>query len=256
MTSPHDTVDCNDLLPKKYVVWYRAGAGGFFVAWLLQLALDDRYLETSLRVFPECLSQDPQQWKRYEKTPSSVAVLCNPFHPDPFHTVEQEQEIRDVIELVLSGDSSSMDNLLYCRIKMYLCNFVYKTGNITKTQLDNTIQDPQKWQLEKILFVKAMTDVLFDQTRNIFLQAPERYCDLAAKHKGFRFYPTSLDGIVSQYHGLKKFNLETVWQGHWVQELESIIDTELTARSKYACQQLVTRYLDVMPGEMKTFCKK
>jgi hypothetical protein len=239
---------------KKLVVWYKGGAGGFLVAWLLQVAFDHRYLDASLQVFPESLGSDSGSWTQHEKTPSSVAVLCNPFHPDVVYQVDQEQEIRDVIEMILSGDSSSMDNLLYCRIKMYLCNYVYETGHPSKTLIDRVNLNHHHWHLEDLSLVKSMTDVLFEPEKNIFVIAPDRYCELAAKFKGSRFYSSPINQIVSQYPALKKFHIETVWKGTWLQELESVLGFELGKRSKNACEQLISRYLDIMPDEMKAFC--
>ena len=239
--------------PKEYVVWYKSGAGGFFVAWLLQTAVNPSLLPCALDVFPLALIKDHKVWKQYESVPPDVAVLCNMFHPDTYYRIDFEKDTRLVIESVLNGDSNSMDTLLHCRIKFYLMNYVYLSGHITSQNLSEVAQHPERFRLNDMEHVKRMSEILFDVSKNVFVSAPERYLELAAQTKKCRYYPTPVHDIIAEYP-VKIFQMETTWQGTWESEVAKILEQPLSPVAKTACAELVARYLEVMPPLLKEFC--
>jgi hypothetical protein len=238
---------------KEYVVWYKSGAGGFFVAWLLQTAINPSLLPCALDVFPLSLTKDHKVWKQSESVPPDAAVLCNMFHPNTYYKIDFEKDTRCVIESVLNGNSDSIDTLLHCRIKFYLMNYVYLSGHITSQNLAEVAQHPEKFQLNDMEHVKSMTDILFDVSKNIFVSAPERYLELASQTKNCRYYPTPVHDIVANYP-VKIFQMETTWQGTWESEVSKILGRPLLPTAKTACAELVNRYLEVMPPLLKEFC--
>jgi hypothetical protein len=239
--------------PKKYIVWYKSGAGGFFVGWLLQTALDPALLENALAVFPLTLKEKSQTWKQFERTPHEVGLICNMFHANTYYALDAEGDTRHVIESILAGNNKNIDTLLHCRIKFYLMNYVYRSGHVTLQNLLDVTTYPEKYQLTDMEYVKRVTDVLFDVSKNIFVNAPERYLELAAQSKNCRHYPTPVNKIIAEYP-VKIFQLETVWQGGWEAEISKTLGLPLSISAKSACEKLIKRYLEVMPAPLKEFC--
>ena len=247
-------LQCNHMdSPKKYVVWYKSGAGGFFVGWLLQTAINPGLLKNALAVFPSSLKEDYRDWKRYERTPPDVALLCNMFHLNTYYKFDWGKDTRQVLESVLSGDATDIDTLLHCRIKFYLMNYVYLSGHGTSTRIAEVTQNPERYQLNDMEHVKRVTDILFDISKNVFVRAPDRYTELASITKSCRYYHSPINDIIAEYP-VKIFQLETVWQGGWESELSRILGKPLALNAVAACKQLVDRYLEVMPAPLKEFC--
>lgn len=238
---------------KKYVVWYKSGAGGFFVGWLLQTAIDPTLLENALAVFPVSLRDNSNVWKQHERTPPEVGLICNMFHANAYYALDPEGDTRHVIESILAGNNSSMDTLLHCRVKFYIMNYVYQSGHVNMQTYSDVKNNPEKYRLNEMEYVKDVTDILFNVSKNIFVNAPERYLELAAQSKNCRHYPTPINKIVAEYP-VKTFRLETIWCGGWEEEISKTLEIPLLIPAKLACEQLINRYLEVMPKPLKEFC--
>jgi hypothetical protein len=238
---------------KKYVVWYKGGSGGFFVSWLLQTAIDPTLLDCALDVFPVSLGNDHKLWRSYERTPIDVGLLCNVFHPNTYYSIDLESETRRVFESIISGNNDNFDTLLNCRVKFYLTNYVYHAGHVTSQKLSEVTQHPEKYHLHDIDYIKQITDILLDASKNIFIKAPERYLELASQTKNCRYSRTPINELIAEYP-VKYFSLETVWQGGWEHEVSKILGTPLSPDAILAGSKLVDRYLEIMPQPLKEFC--
>ena len=117
---------------KKYVVWYKSGAGGFFVSWLIQVCLFPNELPLSLEVFPLKIKNNSKQWKKYEKTPTNVNVLCNSFYPESYYKIDSDTLTQQTIDS-LKHNGGSIYDLFHCRIKLFLVNYVYQSGHVNTT---------------------------------------------------------------------------------------------------------------------------
>lgn len=237
---------------KRYVVWYKINAGGFVVAWLLQVALDPSTLPQALAVFPLSLKKNSRAWRTHEATPPDVALMCNMFHPNTTYRIDHERYIRRVIDAVLAG-RRDWDQLLECRIKMYLVNFVYQSGHARPELAQAVAQDPEKFGLLDLDRIKQLTDILFEPGRNVFLSAPERYLELSAKTKNTEYYASPVNDVLDQYLNLSRFRLESLWQDTWWQDLQTLLGADLHAEAHHSCRHLVSRYLDVMPGAVTEY---
>ena len=237
---------------KKYVVWYNGGAGGFFVSWLIQVCLFPNDLSLSLKVFPLKITNNSKQWRKYEKTPKNVNVLCNSFYPISYYKVDSDVLTQQTLDSV-RHDGSSIYDLFHCRIKLFLVNYVYQSGHVNTTDFNWINKNKDKFDLYDQELVKNATDILFDLKKNIFVCAPEKYIELAAHSKKFRYYESNLNEILYRNKDLKIFNIDSIWKNYYVKELEKILGTTLNINQIYAVKTLVDRYMDIMPLNMKQY---
>jgi len=238
---------------KEYVIWYKAGAGGFFVSWLVQISMDPAMLNLALESFPVSLTAHPNNWKKYEKVPPAVGVLCNVFHPDPCFKIDFDSCMKKTLNTVTSQGESFYD-LLHCRIKFYLVNHVWRSGNVTQQFFDYIRDNPEEFKLHDTEYIKNMTDIIFDVKKNIFVTAPEDYLKIVARVKKLRHVNSDINEVLRQYTSLKTFSIDSIWKGRWIDELEKILEIKLSNQQVEACQIFVNHYFEIMPDEVKRYC--
>lgn len=239
---------------KKYVVWYRAGAGGFLVSWLIQVALDPTSLDDALEVFPLSLIDQHGRWKMHERTPPDVGLLCNLFHPNAYYDIDTVASTRDLLDAMMHRKHPKINDLLAARIKFYLINFVYRSGHIRLAEYHKVKKDPVAYRLHDQDHVRQMTDILFEPDRNIFVIAPEPYLEMASKIKNCRYYKSLVDQTLLDYPDIKIFHFEKVWQKGYIEELERLLGISLDDEQRLAGDRLVERYMSVMPKKMREWC--
>lgn len=241
------------LCKKDYVVWYKGGGGGFIVSWLLQVAIDHTKLPEALDVFPISLKFNSDQWKKYEKTPHNVGLLCNLFHVTSYYNSNLDDDIRKTLNAITQNGDSLYD-LLQCRIKFYLTNYVYQSGHHSQAVFNYVKNNPKEYKLDDPTYIKEVTDILFDIQKNIFIVAPEEYLALAAKNKKCMAIKSNVTTILKEYPQLKTFNLESIWKGTYVKELEKVLERKLTSDQTWCCKILIDRYIEIMPEQIKKYC--
>jgi len=238
---------------KEYVVWYKSGAGGFLVSWLIQICLFPNNLPLSLEVFPLKIKNNSKQWKKYEKTPNNVMILCNSFYPTSYYKMNSDALTQQTLDKLRCHGSSIYD-LFHCRIKLFLVNYVYQSGHVKSTDFKWINQNKDKFNLYNQELVKNATDILFDLKKNIFVCAPEKYVELAAQSKKCRHYESNLNEILSKNKDCKIFHIDTIWKNTYIEELEKILEITLDTTQIYAVKSLVDRYMDIMPPNLKQYC--
>lgn len=244
-----------DYKSKDFIVWYKAGGGGFFVAWLLNIALNPSLLNEGLNVFPLELKKSSGKWQAFEKTPPDVALMCNMFYPD-FAIKNSHKKIIENLLMDLTSKGQIVDDLLPQRTKFFLINYLLESGNISATTkfCDDVIS---RYSLDKF---KHITDQLFDVNKSIFLIAPEKYAQQALKIKNNHTTVDTVDteiileGVLSKYSNLKIFKLEAIWKGHWQSEIEKSLNQSLTSEQLDACSIFIERYMEIMPKELLKIC--
>ena len=241
-------------MTREYCVWYQTGAGGYIISWLIQVVLDPSTLNKALAVFPLEINQDHSKWRKWESTPPTVAVLCNSFHPASGYNIDKDAMIRETLTKLSSGGNSFWD-LVYCRIKYYLVNYVYQSGNITTQKFEHIKQSHTWHKLHDQNYIKQQSDLLFDLDKNVFVIAPRRYIELSALTKNIIVDHSNLNEILTkEFSHLKVFNLVSIWQNCWQAELEKVLNKQLDKEQQQACSLLVDRYITVMPPLIKDFC--
>jgi hypothetical protein len=241
-------------MTKEYCVWYQTGAGGYIVSWLIQVALDPSTLTKALAVFPLEINQDYSKWKKWEATPPTVAVLSNSFYPATADKINRDTMIRETLTKLSNGGQFFWD-LVHCRIKYYLVNFVFQSGNITVQKFQQIKQSIEWQKLHSQDYLKQQSDLLFDLDKNIFVIAPDRYIELSALSKNLYVTTSNLAQILTkEFPHLKTFDLLSIWRNRWIQELEKIINRSLNKQQQEACALLIDRYNEVMPPMVRDFC--
>ena len=237
---------------KKYVVWYPGGSGGYITSWLLQLAVNPLCIDLAYKNFPDLLESKPKDWRNYESIPPDVGLLCNTLNPNQQY-LHNGNYSAEVIDTLVNGGNSIYD-LFYSRVKYYLVNHVYETGNVSIDQYHYVTNNPDEFLINDMEHFKQMTDVLFNTDCSVFVYAPLEYQSLSAKIKKSRNFSIEVKLLLEPYQNLKTFDILSVWNGSYRQELENILNRPLTAEQSDACANLVDRYIRISPQEFKDYC--
>ena len=248
---------------RKYVVRYQGGSGGFVVAWLLQLAINPELLNTALGCFPIQLRSNSYEWGNYEITPNQIGVHSNNiWENNKKWTHEQliEQSRRTLTKI--SQSNTIIENYMEMkdRMRYYYNNYVFFRVNFLQTEKYKN----QNFSLSSDEF-HEITNLLFERDSVIVVNPPRWYIQECEKTKGFQFEDGTTDfcgpdqtrgfyinDILPEFQDkLMIFNTESIWNGAWQDEIESILSKKLSDIESYACQQLVKRWLYVSPKSIR-----
>ena len=234
---------------KDYVVWYLPGGGGFFVAWLLQIAMNPTSLNLALQSFPYLLKYHPAQWKKYENIPPNVGVLCNMLTPgdiwygdDALIDSYVNNTLRDIV-----GNDIKLPIVL----KYVFVNYIWHKTYFNEDHESMLLNSPefskiadeeyirtfmQEMVLEKILFVTAPTDYIAAVTKNKDIVA-----DLHLNN-------TYNNKIANYTNNI--FNIASILDETYIDILENMIGTKLSTDEISACQLFIDRYIQLIPDDL------
>ena len=254
------------MICKKYVVWYQGGSGGFITAWLLQLAHNHELFDMALRNFPLELSKSPVSWNTYEIIPPDIGVQNNHFHENKYLSKDEyvrqttyslnrlayeQKEIQDLKDIRRTRINYILNNYIFDCVKQFdgpKLDYIYEDKSC-RTHLKNIPID---------LFY-SLSDILYDKSKVIIVSAPTWYMTLCSETKasvdasiGCENSVFHISNMLIDYSSkLKIFNISSIWNDNYINEIENLLNISMNKNQKNACHQLVKRYMDIMPKNIK-----
>jgi len=230
---------------KKYIVWYLPGSGGFFVSWLLQVAINPHTLPSALRHFPLILKYKHTTWKYYEYVPPDIGVLCNMLMPSDIPSDMQliEYHVNNTLTSVFNGRVN-----LQILIKYYLINYVwFKTYFYEKDEYQ-LLHSTEYNQLAEMQYIDLLTQDITSK-KIIAVTASDEFIALSSKYKNVE---TDI-ALNNQYnknigkHTTNIFNMRSIFNNTYLKSLERLLNKRLSNEEIEACNIFVDRYINIIP---------
>ena len=228
------TIDKDKL---KYTIFYFPGTGGFIVAWLLALAHDYKLLSTALECFPKELIDN-------QKT------ICDERHVPidgwSFHENENENPYAKLICFHTRDHpirkAYGTDRGEPGRQQLHISK---------KNMMDNIINLLTKHTISTFLLMsdKARTRACFEKGTYPFKTHLKVSNNVVKKEK--ELYTEKSLQVIKEYDTIKHlFSYNSLYNNKYIEEIETITNSELTDPHIEAMEKLVDRYISLTPPKL------